>query len=108
MSPWKTTARLVAAGGLACLLPITFDYLYVRGSERVVAWLSDLRFWKAIWLTASIVAGGGFFVALMDHFGRRRARVLKSAIISAVILSLWFLVANIVVLGFHISIGGRE
>jgi len=34
--------------------------------------------------------------------------VLKSAIISAVILPLWFLIAIIVLLGFHISIGGRE
>jgi len=108
MSPWKTTARLVAAGGLAGLLPLIFDYLYVRGSERVIAWLSDLRLWKAIWITASIVAGGGFFVVLMEHFGGRKSRVLKSAIISAVILPLWFLIAIIVLLGFHISIGGRE
>jgi hypothetical protein len=110
MSVKKTTVRLLVAGVLACLVPVTFDCLYVHGPRGVVSALSDVRVWKPIWVTAAMVALVGFFIALLDHFGdqRQRARVVQSAIVSAVILPFWFLVASLVVLAFHILIGGKE
>jgi hypothetical protein len=66
-------------------------------------------YWKAIMSVSVLVAGAGFFAALLSHFrGEIRRRVIKAAIISVAILPIWYLFTVIALTLFLSRSGVQE